>query len=266
MKKLLAAALAVLASSVWTAGAQDETAELAQRLERLRRDVIDLQAYVYNAGELPASSGEVAAFDGSRLHADIQQIHETLRTIAGRIDDLEFDQRQLREQVAGLETKLVAKTAGNEAGGAVETVAVETPPADDDAGLLPPGSVMEQYNHAFSLLRKADYEAAESAFREFIGLHPQSDLTGNAWYWLGSTHFVREQFHDAAVAYLKGYRHEPDGPKAAGSLLKLAVTLARLGKIDESCATFRELAEKFSDAGETIRAEAGEEAAAAGCV
>ena len=268
MMKFLAVTVTGLVVWAGTAGAQDETAELAQMLERLRRDVIDLQAYVYNAGELPENPAGTAAFDGSRLHADMQQIQETLRGLAGRIDDLEFGQRQIRELLSDLEARFVAQTASGNAGEAVDGTGFEGdlgPGESGQAGVLPPGSEVDQYNYAFSLLRKADYEAVESAFKEFIAVHPESGLVGNAWYWLGSTHFVRERFHDAAVAFLKGYQHDPEGPKAANSLLKLGVTLARLNKIEESCATFRELADKFPDAGEALLGQAIEEAAAAGC-
>ena len=268
MKKFLVVTVTGLVVWAGTAGAQDETAELAQMLERMRRDVIDLQAYVYNAGELPENLVGTAAFNGSRLHADIQQIQETLRGLAGRIDGLEFGQRQLHEQLSDLEARFVAQTASGNAGEAVDGTGSEGDPGTGESGevgVLPPGSEMDQYNYAFSLLRKADYEAVDSAFKEFIAVHPKSELIGNAWYWLGSTHFVRERFHDAAVAFLKGYQHDPDGPKAANSLLKLGVTLARLNKIEESCATFRELADKFPDAGEALLGQAIEEAAAAGC-
>ncbi len=265
MKKFLAATVTALVVWAGTAGAQDETVELAQMLERLRRDVIDLQAYVYNAGELPENLAGTAAFDGSRLHADVQQIQETLRGLAGRIDDLEFGQRRLSEQLSDLEARFVAQTAS---GNAVDGTGFEGDPGTGESGqigFLPPGSEVDQYNYVFSLLRKADYEAVDSAFKEFIAVHPESELVGNAWYWLGSTHFVRERFHDAAVAFLKGYQHDPDGPKAANSLLKLGVTLARLDKNEESCATFRELADKFPDAGEAVLGQAMEEATAAGC-
>ena len=120
-------------------------------------------------------------------------------------------------------------------------------------------------NFAFSLLRKADYEGAQMAFDEFITLHPDSELTGNAYYWLGSTHFVRDQYRDAAVAFLKGYQEGPTGPKAADNLLKLGVTLSRLGKPDEACATFKELSNKFPEAAQILLDEASDEAASAGC-
>lgn len=262
MKRLLLAILVI--ASTGPAGAQDGSAELAQALERLRRDVIDLQAFIYNAGSPENGSVAGAPFDGSKLHADMQQIQESLRQLAGRIDGLEFAQRQIREQLAALEADVAARTATGaltaEAEGGVQSEDSQT-----EDGVLPPGTEMEKYDHAFSLLRKADYEAAERAFSAFIAEHPESELAGNAWHWIGSMHFVRDRFHEAAVAFLKGYQHAPEGPKAAGSLLKLGTSLAHLGKKGEACATFREFMERFPDAGEALLGQAREEAAATGC-
>ena len=266
MKRLLVA-LVVMA---WTgpAVAQDGSAELAQALESLRRDVIDLQAFIYKAGSPEDGSIAGASFDGSKLHAGVQQIQESLRELAGRIDGLEFAQRQIREQLAALEADVAARTAT----GALNAEEEGGEPSQDlqtgdgaEEGVLPPGTEMEKYDHAFSLLRKADYEAAELAFSAFIAEHPESELVGNAWHWLGSMHFVRDRFHEAAVAFLKGYQQAPEGPKAAGSLLKLGTSLANLGKNGEACATFREFMDRFPDSGEALLAQAREEAAAAGC-
>ncbi len=121
-----------------------------------------------------------------------------------------------------------------------------------DAGaagsVLPAGSEMDQYNYAFSLLRKADYDGAETAFNEFITMHPDSQLSGNAYYWLGETYYVRNSYQQAAIAFLKGYQKFPDGDKAPDNLLKLGMTLTRLSKNAEACATFNELKSKFPDA------------------
>ena len=266
MKRLLLAILVI----AWAgpAGAQDGSAELAQALESMRRDVADLQAFIYNAGSLEDGSIAGAPFDGSKLHADMQQIQESLRQLAGRIDGLEFAQRQIREQLAALEADVAARTATGSLTSEVEGGEQSTLPQTGEVaeeGILPPGTEMEKYDHAFSLLRKADYEAAEQAFSTFIAEHPESELVGNAWHWLGSMHFVRDRFHEAAVAFLKGYQHAPEGPKAAGSLLKLGTSLSHLGKSGEACATFREFMERFPDAGEALLGQAREEAAAAGC-
>ncbi len=266
MKRVLLAVLVI--ASAGPAGAQDGMAELAQTLESLRRDVTDLQAFIYKT-DFPEDGGIAgASFDGSKLHAAMQQIEESLRHLAGRMDGLEFAQRQLREQLAALEADVAARTAtGALASETQDGVLPQDPQTGTlaEEGLLPPGTEAEKYDHAFSLLRKADYEAAERAFSAFIDEYPESELVGNAWHWIGSMDFVRDRFREAAVAFLKSYQEAPEGPKAAGSLLKLGTSLGQLGKQGEACATFREFMERFPDAGEALLGQAREAAAATGC-
>ncbi len=287
MKKLLVgfSALAMFALTAPVMGQTADVQSLSRELERLRNDLVDLQRFVY-AGEGEAvivvpSTG--SSTDSAAVQLGIQQLEEKLRLLTGRVEDLEYQQRQLNARMDTLVADTEARLA---AGVPAAAVAAEdiTLPADggltnDDltagvtpeAGttatttLLPPGNEMDQYNFAFSLLRKADYEGAEIAFSEFITVYPDSELNGNAYYWLGSTHFVRDDFQNAAIAFLKGYQFDATGPKAADNLLKLGVTLSRLGKNAEACATFGELRNKFPEAAQTLLDEASDEAAAAGC-
>ncbi|MBT5432645.1 MAG: tol-pal system protein YbgF [Alphaproteobacteria bacterium] len=255
---------------------------LAHEMERLRNDLVDLQRFVY-AGEgeaLVVSPGLESSQDAAQFQLSLQQVEERVRLLTGRVEELEYQQRQLLARmdtlIADLERGAAVPSTGElvmsedtvtaDDGGAVDIVPNTTETTAGVAGaILPPGSEMDQYNFAFSLLRKADYEGAQMAFDEFITLHPDSELTGNAYYWLGSTHFVRDQYRDAAVAFLKGYQEGPTGPKAADNLLKLGVTLSRLGKPDEACATFKELSNKFPEAAQILLDEASDEAASAGC-
>ena len=60
--------------------------------------------------------------------------------------------------------------------------------------ILPEGTPRDQYNYAFSLLRKADYNNAGAAFQEFVKKNPDDPLVSNARYWLGETYYVQTQF------------------------------------------------------------------------
>ncbi len=273
----------LLVACLWSgsAYAQDSSLQsLTYELERLRGDLNDLQRFVYKAdpSELPATTG--GETDNTRLLLVYQRLEAELRTLTGRVEEMEFEfsgridrlVADLDERLSRIEQGMVVKEKPTETGMTAEAPA-STPEeseaniADTDAGgnVLPSGTVMEQFNYAFSLLRRADHDAAEIAFTEFIALNPTSELVGNAYYWLGSTHLVRERYRDAAVAFLKGYQQSPDGPKAAASLSKLGATLVKLEKVEEACATFRELHERFPDAGSVILDEANAAAAAAGC-
>ena len=123
-----------------------------------------------------------------------------------------------------------------------------SPPAAAAAIRLPDGSVKEQYDYAYGLLRKASFPEAEQAFREFLKRNPNDKLAANAHYWLGETHYVRNQYDQAALAFVEGYKKFPDGAKASDTLYKLGLTLHRLNQKQEACATFAELLRRFPDA------------------
>lgn len=95
---------------------------------------------------------------------------------------------------------------------------------------------------------QSDYADAEGAFREFVSAHGQDPLAGNAQYWLGETHYVRQQYEPAAAAFLQGYQTYPKGAKASDSLLKLGMSLAALKKTAEACAALGQLGKEFPNA------------------
>jgi tol-pal system protein YbgF len=138
-------------------------------------------------------------------------------------------------------------------------------------GLLPPtqtlpsASASAQYNLAFGLLRRADYPAAEDAFRSFVQRHPDSQLAGSAQYWLGETYFVRGRYSDAAVAFAEGYKRYPRGPKASQTLLKLAMSLGGAHQKQNACIALAQLDHDFPHAASTVKELAATEKKRFGC-
>lgn len=133
------------------------------------------------------------------------------------------------------------------------------------AGILPGGTVKEQYAYAFGLLRQANYDRAEQALQEFLGLHPKESLASNARYWLGETYYVRAAYVQAAEIFLEGYQADPKGPKAPDSLLKLGMSLAGLDKKREACAAFEKLTKDFPDAAAGVKNTVKREKQKNGC-
>lgn len=135
---------------------------------------------------------------------------------------------------------------------------------------LPPGAETggdpkQAYETAYGYLLQRDYGSAETAFTDFLKKFPNDSLSGNAQYWLGETYFVRGQYKAAAGAFLKGYQNYGQSGKAADSLLKLAMSLDRLGQKDAACSSFAELASKFPTAPQSVRSRAQNERQRVGC-
>jgi tol-pal system protein YbgF len=103
------------------------------------------------------------------------------------------------------------------------------------AKVLPKVSIAEQYKYAMNIMKSGDFEKAEIAFKEFVDTHSKHELAGSAQFWYGETFYIRQLYEDAASAFLEGYQKYPNSPKAPENLLKLGVTLAELGEIEQGC-------------------------------
>ena len=167
----------------------------------------------------------------------------------------------------------VPATANAQSGqvlGTIETDATGAalPPASENtvaAAASTPLTPEAQYEQAFGLLAQTDYAAAESAFQAFIFDNPDHALTGNAYYWLGETFYVRNAFPRAAVAFARGYKGSPEGRKAADNLLKLGMSFAAMEKIKEACATYDKLGRDHGDAPPLILNRLARERGRANC-
>ena len=140
--------------------------------------------------------------------------------------------------------------------------AAAAPPA---GGALPSGSATEQYNHAFGLLRQANYPAAEAAFKAFVEAHPRDKMAGNAQYWLAETHYARGRYMEAATAFAEGYKRFPQSSKAPDGLLKLGMALARANQKQNACVALAQLSQDFPQAASSVRERAAAERKKLGC-
>jgi tol-pal system protein YbgF len=288
---MAALAVAMLVAGVSGPADAQDTRAMAEQIERLQADLKDLQRYVYTGGTVPpASSAEsVAAIsDPAQVEVRITDLENQIRELRGLSEETTFRLGQIEARldklVADVDARLAALERGGGAAAGGATFGAEVPAASDEAAgqtlalpepesattsaegaALPPGSIMDQYNYAFGLLRKTDYDGAERALTAFVNAYPDDPLTGNAYYWLGQVYTVRNDFERAAVTYLKGYRQFPDGKYAPHSLMKLGTTLGQLGKKVEACASFNELNKKFPDAEPAVQSEAAAAASSLGC-
>ena len=142
---------------------------------------------------------------------------------------------------------------------AATSAAAVAPPPPPPLVTLPPGPPLKRYEFAHWLLKKTRYDEAESAFRQFIAAHGDDPLASNAEYWLAEIFFVSSRYKESAEAFLEGYKKFPKGTKAPDNLLKLGISLARLGDNADACDAFDRLAVAFPNARPPIKVRAQRE-------
>jgi tol-pal system protein YbgF len=123
----------------------------------------------------------------------------------------------------------------------------------------------EQYSAGFDLMQKGRNAEARSAFEGFLKRNPDNALAPNARYWLGETYYAEGDYSDAATTFLDGYEKNKTGPKAPETLLKLGLSLSKLDKKREACATFKELDRAFPNASDAVKGPAAAEKKRLGC-
>lgn len=255
---------------------------MQRRVEQLEEQLVDMQVLVGTLeslarGASPPPSGypgnagaPLSAADMGRMDA----LETQVRALAAQLENLQ-------EQIRGLPDRRAAAPGGF---GAV-TVAPAAPKDELDSvfpGMSssaepqpappPPAAGAEDgtppqqlYERAYGYLLQKDYSTAESTFEDFLRRHPDHLLAGNAQYWLGETFYVRGQYRPAAAAFLKGYKDYAKSQKAPESLLKLAMSLQRLGQKDAACSSYTEFATKYPTPPARIRNLAQTERQRSGC-
>ncbi|MGI9407263.1 MAG: tol-pal system protein YbgF [Hyphomicrobiaceae bacterium] len=296
---VLATSVAAQAQSSDESGLAGRVEQLEQQLVEMQVTIGTLQSLAQ--GRPAAGAGYQAPANGGG-NADVRQMEIQIRAMSGQIAALSRQVRALQGgggAAAGLGStggltnnsysRPVDVTPGNDNGAATGgfgtvTVTNEQPqPESSDpignilSGELPgiedeqqvaavePVSPRAAYDKAYGYLLEQDYGAAETAFGDFIKKHPNDKLAGNAQYWLGESHYVRGSYRAAANAFLKGYKTYGKSPKAPDSLLKLAMSLSRLGQKPSACATLKELQRRFPQAPKHVRRRSDAERQRAGC-
>jgi tol-pal system protein YbgF len=122
----------------------------------------------------------------------------------------------------------------------------------------------ELYAAGNELMLRQKFAEAETSFTQFLERHPDHQLAGNALYWKGEAQFSQRNYQDAARSYLTSYKNHPKGRRAPDSLVKLGVSLLKLGEKEKGCAAFSDVSVEFPKAAEMGR-RARVEAQRAGC-
>jgi len=121
------------------AAAQDS--ELASQLQRVRRELSDLQAYIYS-GKAPSREAIAdlqaeSAPSGStaRLQVQIQNLESQIRTLTGRIEEIEYGISRVTDRVeklvADVDIRFQALESGNRPGGGASGGPAGTAPRSD---------------------------------------------------------------------------------------------------------------------------------------
>jgi len=270
--------LALMPASSALAQRQQPTPE--QRIERLERQVNEVQRRVFPKGKPADTAGfsdDPAATQASVISLD-QRLDALERQLADMLRHTEENSNRLRSIEAGInqmrsdsdQRMQALEQRINEAAAAAPVTGEAVPPATstttppkpkpssqppktssttpptaasgDSAAATPENDPGEEaYSEGFRLWEAGNYDGAISTLRSFVSAYPKHRRVSYANNLIGRSLLDKGQARDAATALLANYRSNPGGERAADSLFYLGQALMKLGQPAQACKAYSEL-------------------------
>jgi len=205
----------------------------------------------------------------------VGQLQREVQTLRGQVETLENTLRQLREgqkrQYLDLEGRLRRLEGGNAPSPEVSSGAplIESPSMTDsskpegsageyqpkavesvqpEVGLTPPSDQAKQaYRKAYNKLQAGHFDAAITAFTQFLQQYPRTTLSANAYYWLGEAYYVKRDFNAALESFRQVVEHFPSSLKVPDALLKMGFVAYEQGRWRKARSLLEDVIRRFPD-------------------
>ena len=113
------------------------------------------------------------------------------------------------------------------------------------AAANPPADPQAAYKQAFDALKDGRYAESARLFQAFIGQYPDDALAPNAYYWLGESYYVTENFGVSLDTFRKLIAKYPNSQKAPDALLKIGYCQYEMKQWNQATATLNEVVRKY---------------------
>ena len=267
---LLATFTAIAALALTPAAAQRRPPTPEQRIDRLEKQVRQVQKSVFPKGQPadtagfvddPAATQEAVSSLGARLDSIERQIADLTRASeenGNRLATMEAELARLRadqdRRLRAIESGSGDGPPGRDTPTATDSAAAET----DDLGSPPPASrprvetprsqptatldgAEAAYDAGFRLWEAKRYDSAIAALRKMIAAYPDDRRVSWANNLIGRSLLDKGQYRQAAEALLANYRGNKNGERAADSLYYLGQASLKLGQPAQACKAYAEL-------------------------
>ena len=117
-----------------------------------------------------------------------------------------------------------------------------------DPTALPAGvSPQRMYDTAWADYTNGQWALAIQGFEAYIKTFPRSELTHDASFYIGQTHYAEGDFDEAIVAFEQVLLNYPDGDIVPEASYKRGLALDRLGETDRARTAFELVVNNYAD-------------------
>jgi tol-pal system protein YbgF len=165
-----------------------------------------------------------------QVSAQVQALHDSVDELKARLAKVS---KQLDDMAAAQQNLQSNPSPGGQPGTPQQPQGPQAPPPD------------VLYNNALSDYNSAKYNLASQEFGDYIKYYGNTDLAGNAQYYLADIEYRQGNYQQAVTDYDKVIEEYPSGNKAASAQLKKAYALLNLNQRDAGVRELRSLVARY---------------------
>jgi len=121
------------------------------------------------------------------------------------------------------------------------------------ANNVPPPDVL--YNNALRDYNGGNNDLARQEFSDYVKNYPNTDLAGNAYFYLAELDYRAGNYPQAIQGYDQVLQSFPDGNKAASAELKKGFAQIESGQKDAGITTLRHVVQRYPRSNEALQAK-----------
>ena len=272
MRKYLTCFTLVAITCITIDAADREHEQLMADIRMLQEQTLQLHHLIAALeGTLSTLSGRLDAQDADRKRSFADQKLTTenmatgVRVLREKLDETNVRLSSMSQEVEALRISiprtppppitplLVAPETGLPMDNSTPTAAAETPePVAAVAPVDPPAiaagvSPQRMYDTAWADYTNGQWALAIQGFEAYIKTFPRSELTDDASFYIGQTHYAEGDFDEAIVAFEQVLLNYPDGDIVPEASYKRALALDRLGETERARTAFELVVNNYAD-------------------
>jgi tol-pal system protein YbgF len=175
------------------------------------------------SGQVDQISGQIQA-----LNDTMDELKVRLAKLSKQFEDMQTTQQSMAQQQAQAQQKA------------------------QEMAQAPPPDVL--YNNALRDYNGGKNDLAVQEFNDYIKFYPNTDLAGNAYFYLAEIQFKAGDYAKAVANYDLVAQNFPGGNKAAAAQLKKGYALLELGKEDEGTEELKHVIQRYPRTTEATQA------------
>jgi len=197
----------------------------------------------------------------NKMNAAIQNLQKTLGAqstdASSKVDQISGQVQALHDAVDELKARLakVSKQLDDIQSGQQNIGSPGAHPASPGAAAAPQAPPPDAlYNDALRDFNAGKNDLAAQEFTQYVQAYGNTDLAGNAQFYLGEVLYRQGNYQQAILAYNRVLDQYPGGNKAAAAQLKKGYALLEAGQRDAAVQELRSLINRFPKSPEATQA------------